>query len=193
MIRGGIYALLAIVALAFALAAIGTTIAEWNNGDSELTPWYVCGNGGSPTSTSSCTRATDIDCSTFKSRIQAVEAFYVITAGLLLIGLIFAVLDHGNVHEFRHYGPILVGISFLIFACSIIGWAIAIALVTQSYCSGSVSAAASGSGATVNSNALKDAPGFKWRESPFLMVVTTFFALLMLIAAWRAPALATAK
>jgi len=190
MIRGGIYALLAIVALALALAAIGTTIAQWNGGDNELTPWYLCGNGGSPTSTSSCIRANNIDCSTFKTRIQVVEAFYVITAGLLLIGLIFAVLDHGNVHEFRYYGPILVGISFLIFACSIIGWAVAIALVTQEHCT---AAAGSGSGAAVTGGAIKDAPGFKWRESPFLMVGTTFLSLLMLIAAWRAPALATAK
>jgi len=193
MIRGGIYALLAIVALIFALAAIGTNIAQWNNGGNKLTPWYLCSNGGSATSTSSCTQVTDVTCSAFKSRIQAVEAFYVITAGLLLIALIFAVLDHGNVHEFRHYGAILIGISLAIVITSLIGWAIAIAVVTQSYCSGTVGGTGSGSGVSATSGALKDQPGFRWRASPFLMVVVTFFALVMLIVAWRAPAHATAK
>jgi hypothetical protein len=194
MIRGGIYALLAIVALACNLAALGTDIAQWgtNNpkgpkADSKLTPWYLCGPRGT-----GCTPAGEVDCQGFQDRMRAMEAFYVLSAIFLLLAIIFAVLDHGNVHQFRHYRKILLGLSFLIIACSIIGWALALTLVLQNFCDGSSGGDSTGS-AGQERGSIRDAVNFEWWASPFLLVVTTFFGIIMFIVAHRAPALATAK
>jgi hypothetical protein len=199
MFRGGIYAILAVIALAFALAAIGTDIAQWGShnptgptADMKLTPWQMCGSSGN--SGTSCVPPSDIDCQPFADRMRAVEAFYVLTAIFLLIAIIFAVLDHGNVHGFRHYRGILLGLAFLIIACSLIGWAIALSLVMQSFCDGT---AGSGSGSRNSAGgqggSISSAPRFEWWASPFLMVVATFFGIIMFVVAHRAPALATAK
>jgi hypothetical protein len=184
MIRGGIYALLALAALAFCLAAIGTDIAEFGSTnaagagqDNKLSVWHVCGRPSDQSTTSSCVEARDVGCDVFMHRMRTMQAFYVLTAIFLLVALVFAVLDHGNVHGYRHYRPILLTLAFLIVACSVIGWALAIVLVRQSHCG----------------SAISDAPGFEWEASPFLLVVTTFFGILMFIAAHRAPGLATAK
>jgi len=197
MIRGGIYAILAVVALIFALAAIGTDIAQWGNNnpkgptaDMRLTPWMLCGGG-------SCVEPSDLGCGDFADRLRAVEAFYVLTCIFLLIAIIFAVLDHGNVHGFRHYRAILLVLAFLIIACSLIGWAVAISLVLQAFCQG---ASGSGSNASGDNNSaggqpssISDAPRFEWWASPFLMVVTTFIGIIMFVVAHRAPGLATSK
>lgn len=197
MLRGGIFAILAIIALAFNLAAIGTDIAQWGNdnpngpkADAKLTPWHLCGPRGT-----GCTPANEIDCQGFKDKMLAMEAFYVIAAIFLLFSIIFAVLDHGNVHQFRHYKKILLFLAFMVFASSVIGWALALSLVLQNHCDGtgtddgSVSVGSQGQ----EPGSIADAVNFQWWASPFLLVVTSFLSLIMLIAAHRAPALATAK
>lgn len=182
MIRGGIYGLLAVAALAFALAAIGTDIAKWDESVStqsfrfRASPWYVCGRISDNSASSSCHPVEDFECDALEHRYRAMQAFYVMTCVVLLAALIFAVLDHGNVHEFKYYMPLLLAFALAVMIFSLIGWAIAISIPRQSFCS---------------SGKMADRAGFTWKASPFLMVITTIIGIVMFIVAWRAPATST--
>jgi hypothetical protein len=179
MLRGGIYGLLAIAALAFALAAIGTNIASWfenvnNSGgyNFHASPWQLCGRVADYTASTSCHPVEDFNCGPLEDRYRAMQAFYVLTCVAILAALIFAVLDHGNVHEFKYYKPLLLIFALSIIIFSLIGWAIAISIPRQSFC---------------GSGRMSDRAGFEWEASPFLLIITTIIGIVMLIVAHRAP------
>lgn len=187
MIRGGIYALLATCALIFTLAAIGTSICSFgtrgllNNGQAtqdvqrDVTLWYDCGRQGA-TNPNFCNPHQDHACSSLRSRMQAAEAFYVLTAITLALSILFAVFDHGNVHGVKFYKLILLLLALLTFIFSIIGWAIAISVPRKDHC---------GHPAWVSQ------PQYYWGPSPFLLLIATLFAIPMFLVAKHAPFAAT--
>jgi hypothetical protein len=190
MIRGGIYGLLALIALAFCLAAIGTTVAEWAEASPQtggqdlsrkLTAWYYCQRAGA-TSPMNCAPMNEHPCQGFKDRVRAAEAFYVMTAIVLLAAILFAVLDHGNVHGFRHYSTVLLLLAVAIIVFSLIGWAVMISAVRESFCEGDGVAAQA---------EIEEQPNFDWGASPFLLLITTIIGIVMLIVAHRAPGAST--
>jgi hypothetical protein len=190
MLRGGIYAILAVVALAFALAAIGTDIAHYgvanpdgNTYDNKASLWYLCQSGGpagsnSANSATSCFPADEIGCTGLKDRFRTSQAFYIMTAVILLVALVFAVLDHGNVHGFKHYKVLLLLFALATIVFSVIGWAVAISIARETFCEGDVN---------TRVGPFKDQPNFEWRASPFLLLVSTVFGIAMLVVALRAP------
>jgi hypothetical protein len=187
MFRGGLYATIALIALAINLAALGTNIAEWRDapGDNEmadmrLTPWFTCMKRGN--STTMCVPHQEAGCAVLKNRLLVMVSFYIASAGILFFAILFAIMDHGNVHGFRFYGGVLLAFGLVAAACSIIGWALAISIVTESYCT---------SAAAGNDVAISDREGFAWRQSAFLLVAVTFLSFAMTAVSRVAPKAAT--
>lgn len=183
--RGGMYAIFGLIGLIFALAAVGTDIARFDN-DAKADVWKLCaggaggnaqGSGEGVSAGSGCQRSQDIQCSSLKTRYQAMEAFYVLTIIFIFLAIVFAICDYQNVHGFRHFTEILLTLAFLTIACSIIGWALAISNMTTTLCGGK----------------LHDAPGFKWWASPFLLIITTVCGMIMFCQAFRHPHSATTR
>jgi hypothetical protein len=187
LVRGGIYAIMGVIALVFALAAIGTDLARWggveghDNTNFKSTVWEICGRGFHDDHIGTCYRTTDhnLGCDEMRDHYNALQAFYVLTNITLLIAIVFAILDHGNVRGFKHYKKILTGLSFLTVAFSVLGWSIAIATVRKDFCDGSHGEYTWG--------AMQDQPNFEWGASPFLLIVTTVLGIMMLCVAHKAP------
>ena len=195
MLRGGIYAILAVVALAFALAAIGTDIAHYGSAnpdgstfDNKVELWYLCQSGGaggtnSANSGTTCFPADEIGCTGLKDRFRTAQAFYIMTAIVLLVALVFAVLDHGNVHGFKHYKVLLLLFAVATIVFSVIGWAIAISIARETFCEDDVN---------TRVGPIKDQPSFEWRASPFLLVATSVISIAMFVFALVSPHHSTA-
>jgi hypothetical protein len=115
---------------------------------------------------------SELSCGGLKNRYRAAEAFYVMTAIVLLFAIIFAVLDHGNVHGVKYYKLLLIIFALATLAFSVIGWAIAISIPRISHC---------GYGKWTSY------PNHNWGPSPFLLIVATFFSILMLLIATLVP------
>jgi MFS superfamily sulfate permease-like transporter len=186
LIRGGLFALLACFALIFALAAVGTNIASWGDvqhhtsSNYRASVWEICGRMFHDDHVESCYSATDgaITCTPFKDRFRAMQCFYILTILLLLISIIFAVLDHGNVRNFKHYKVILLFLGGLAIIFSLMGWSLAFSIPRTHFCESSPG----------NSwEAMQDQPNFTWGPSPFLMLIVTLSGIAMFFIAWRAP------
>jgi hypothetical protein len=98
----------------------------------KVTLWQVCGRVFRDDRIETCYAVTDhsITCDDFMHFFRSIQAFYILTAVFSLISIVFAVLDHGQVQKFMDYRTILLFLAFLmVFVCSIIGWALAIASV----------------------------------------------------------------
>jgi hypothetical protein len=209
MFRGGIFAILGVLVLGFALAAINTDIGRWggwhdadwspqeflsaqqgSDGNDQdmnykVTLWQVCGRVFRDNRIETCYAVTDhsITCEEFRHFFRSIQAFYILTAVFSLLSIVFAVLDHGNVLKFKHYRTILLFLAFMVFACSIVGWSLAIASVHRRFCGAKNGAA--------GWEAVHDQPDFEWGASPFLLVVATVFGMAMLYVAHRWPAKST--
>jgi xanthine/uracil permease len=190
MFRGGLYALLAVVGLVFALAAIGTDLARWSGSawhestNWKSTVWQICGRVYQDDHVETCYSATDhaIACTPMKDNFRALQCFYILTCIVLVTAIGFAILDHGNVRDFKHYKHILFGLAGGTVACSLLGWAIAIGTVRSHFCD---------SDANNSWEAMLDQPHFEWGASPFLLLITTLLAIGMTVVAYKAPDRAT--
>jgi ABC-type Fe3+-siderophore transport system permease subunit len=186
LLRGGIVGILAVVALAFAIAANFTEIVRWTDTVDSVdfhlraTPWHMCSRRVDGSAATTCYPASDFECPSLRHRYRAMEAFYVLTCAIILATLVFAVLDHGNVHKSACYVPVLLGCAISIVLSSLTAWAIAISIPREDFCDGDRRL----------SRIISHAK-FAWQPSPFLLVVATVIGLFMWFVAWRTPVAAT--
>lgn len=192
------YGILALIALTLTLAAIGTDIARYDEDlagatlDTKMDLWHLCQSTDQPVGTARsdtfCAPARKLRCTKLKDRLRAAEAFYIMTAIVLMLALVIAALDHGHDnygsdhssgHGFRHWKPLLLLLALLTIVFSIIGWALAFSVAREDFCEGD--------GDGIAFLAAKDRPNFEWRASPFLLLVSTVFGIAMFIVAFRAP------
>lgn len=184
------YMLLALLALGCTLAAMGTDIARYDDvvagggtlGEN-MDVWHLCQYSGQPVagaqSDTFCAPVRRLRCTELKDRLRAAEAFYIMTAIVLLLALMAAARDHGSHGSgrgfFSYLKVILLLLALLTIVFSIIAWALAFSVAREDFCEGE--------GDGIAFLAAKDRPNFKYRASPFLLIATTVLAIAMLLAA----------
>jgi hypothetical protein len=158
----------------FARGSTASDVLGDNDDDTNFkaTLWEICGRGFRDEQVETCYSATDSDitCADFRKRFTAMESLYCLTAVFSLLGVIFAVLDHGNVRKFKYYGFILIIISLCLVGFSVSGWALAIDTVKSDYCTD----------LDWQWHSMHSQPDFEWGASAFCLVGSSFFALIML-------------
>jgi hypothetical protein len=194
--RGAVYAAFLIAALAFAVAALPTKIATFEDrsgiipvgvpgGDivrhARANLWYLClqesGPEASPAaSLSVCISATDtaLECRTFLNSFRAMQAFSLITVIFLVISAVFGVLDQTNTGSSPRYKTLLVIMALLCIGLSIAAWALSVVTTRETFCDGDEDREV---------RSMSSQPNFKWGPSPFLMLAATLWAVAALFAA----------
>jgi hypothetical protein len=184
-LRGLVLTLFWIFCLIFCCAALGSYIATAEtSGDThteaKASLWYLCLREHTPqgTGVAQCTSTTDpkIGCGALKSHFRAIQAFYIMTTILVIIGIILAIVDHVN-SDYLLRTPIppkLVFVVLLIlqFIFSLIGWATAIGAANRGFC---------------DTGSFSDQPGFSYGASGFLMLIVWIATILMLGVACIMP------
>jgi hypothetical protein len=186
-LRGLIYAGLAVFAIIFVFAALGTNVAKFKNEGqgfsvtNEVNLWKSCSKSSSSfrgTSPKSCISTTDsdIDCAKFKDNFRAAQAFYILTVLLLPVAIAIGLLDHFKPQLLEKL-PMrpkfwLLAVAIALFVLSLIAWAIGVGIPNTSYC---------------GSGKYSDAPGFSYGASPFLMLIAWFAVIAMAVVALVMP------